>query len=402
MPRRVLHITNIPTPYRIPQLNEMSRQFERAGWTLNVAFGGTGYGRRKWEVDLEECVFPYEILDGRVALRNDGGRAVFLYRGLYRVIRAFDPHVVLVTGFSLAAARLALLSCLGGPPFLIFSGSTGRGARRIPPWRALQRKLLARRAAGGVAYGSWALEHLVSLGVAREHVHVAINTVDVEYFHARATASRALRTADPVKTLLHVGNLARGKRVDILLRLTSRLRSKGKDVRLVLVGDGPERHSLERMAKELGIEGHVQFEGFRQKHDIPDYLSRADCFLFPTHYDIWGLVLNEAMAAGLPCLASVEAGATRDLIEDGVTGFAVDFDDLDGIERRVEWILDRPDEAARVGAAGSAFVRREASIERSAAGFVDAVVDVADRAVDHVERRNARVARRSPADVRAQ
>ena len=67
---RVLHITNIPTPYRIPQLNEIGRQLRREGWELKVVFGRAGYGRRHWRVDLGRCDFDYEVLSGAVRSGN--------------------------------------------------------------------------------------------------------------------------------------------------------------------------------------------------------------------------------------------------------------------------------------------------------------------------------------------
>ena len=117
----------------------------------------------------------------------------------------------------------------------------------------------------------------------------------------------------------------------------------------------------------------MTFEGFRQKSEVVEHLDRASCFLFPSEFDIWGLVLNEAMAAGLPCLASIHAGATADLIVDGVTRFAVDFIDSRKVSDLVEWILDNPREAKLIGDKASAFISEQATIQKSAVGFVGAI-----------------------------
>lgn len=86
------------------------------------------------------------------------------------------------------------------------------------------------------------------------------------------------------------------------------------DFSLRIIGDGPAADSLKTLTKELELENTIIFEGFKQKSDLPPYLEQTDCFLFQTGCDIWGLVLNEAMASGLPCIVSPNAGAARDLI----------------------------------------------------------------------------------------
>lgn len=374
MTRRVLHITNIPTPYRLPQLNAMARQFAEVDWHLKVVFGGAGYGRRKWAIDLSSCEFEYEMLAGAVT-SADAERTVFLYRGLYRVLYAYQPHVVISTGYSIATTKAMLWSFVFGTPYLIFSGSTHRTNGRWQFLRLLQRRALIARAAGGIAYGSQAKEYLHRLGMPPSDIHVAINTVDTRYFRDRTLELREdARSSDARRTLLYIGDLTRRKRVEAVLRTAARLSQVRDDFRLVIVGDGPERQYLEELSRQLSIQSFVCFDGFRQNAELPRYFASADCFLFPTRYDIWGLVLNEAMAAGVPCVASVHAGATADLIRHGITGFAADFGNVEEVAGHVHWILNNPGEAAEMGVRASNYVRKHAGLELSAAGFVEAVL----------------------------
>lgn len=375
--KTVLFVTNIPTPYRIPLLNVLRDQLAEMGYGLCVVFCATGYRRRKWTVDLADSRFDYEVLHSEgIAPGGNAERTVFLYGGLLRLFWARRPAVVIVPSFAMATVKAWLLHRARGVPYVIWSGSLRRPGERERAWRRWQRTLLARQAAGGVAYGTRARDYLAGLGLPEGRIEIAINTVDTSFFREETDRLRARRPAPEPGVLLCLGHLTRGKRVDLLLRALPSVVRARPDVRLEIVGEGPDRARLEALAARLGVAPWVRFEGFRQKAALPSYLARAACLLFPSTYDVWGLVLNEAMAAGVPCLASPHAGATRDLIEDGVTGCVVDFSDTARVAERIGWVLDHPAEATAMGRRARCKILRHATLERSAAGFVRAVEKV--------------------------
>jgi glycosyltransferase involved in cell wall biosynthesis len=125
---------------------------------------------------------------------------------------------------------------------------------------------------------------------------------------------------DSDKILLYCGIFNCGKRIDNLIKIISLLTRNRNDIKLKLVGDGPHKNQLQALSKQMNLEQFVIFEGFKQKEEMPKHLAEANIFLFPSEYDIWGLVLVEAMAAGLPCISSIHSGATEDLIQDGIPG----------------------------------------------------------------------------------
>lgn len=370
-PRRVVVVTNIPTPYRVPLFRELAKQLEARAWTLKVVFGASGYARRQWRVDLDACGFEHRTLASRSFRIRGSESASFDYPGLFAVLKEEAPDVVVVTGYSAATMKLWLRSWIDRVPYVLWSGTIASAFEPISIVRKLQRRMLVRRAAAFVAYGSKARDYLRSLGAPADRIHLGINTVDTGFF---ATETARLRNADvPGQEVLCIGDLTTRKGIDLLLPAFARAATGRPQAMLTLVGDGPERERLERQAAALGIAGQVRFEGYRQRHELPAYLARARCLAFPTRFDIWGLVLPEAMAACVPCLASVQAGATDDLIEDGVTGFKVDFVDTHGAAERLAWMLDHPAEAVRMGRAAGELIRERASLAVSASGFVSAV-----------------------------
>ena len=371
----ILLVTNIPTPYRIPLFNEVSRQLAAHGFTLKVVFAAAGYARRNWQIRWEDCTFEYEVLHGRSLAFAKGEGAVFPYGGLLRLLFRERAAVVVATGFSIGTAKVWLHSLVRRSPYVLWSGFVTNAYRRVSALRHLQRRLMVQRAAGFIAYGSAAKDYLVTLGAESARCHIAINTVDTAFFRDETERWRGLPAPPSGHELLYIGNLTAGKRLDRLIEAVSVLRGRRGDFVLRLVGDGPERGRLADLAAKMNVADVVRFEGFQQREEIPRYLAAADCFVFPSEYDVWGLVLVEAMAAAVPCISSIHAGATIDLIQDGETGFAIDFAETDAVADRIEWIFDNPGEAEGIGRGASDFIGREVNLGVSALGAVNAVLE---------------------------
>ncbi len=375
---KVILITNIPNPYRIPLFNELNRQLNDKGVKLKVIFGVLGYPRRKWHVDMSRCQFQYMVLPSRRIPNSDPEKVSFTYSNLYKMISKENPSVIITNAFSIATMKLWLRSFFKNTPYIIWSGAIQRKNRPDSYLRILQRKVLIKRAAGYIAYGKKAKEYLIYLGADQNKIEIGINTVDTKFFMLESEKLRKLKHNDNNKHLLYIGHLTKGKRIDQLFEVIKILSKFRNDFFLELVGDGDEMENLKKLSNNLNISDIVKFEGFRQKQDIPQYLARADCFLFPSEYDVWGLVLIESMAAGLPCISSIYAGATYDLIQDEVTGFAVDFSEKEKVAEKIDWVIENPELAKEIGQNASQFIAENASIEKSATGFLNAVKKILD------------------------
>lgn len=371
----VLLITNIPTPYRIPLFNELNAQLAAQGIGFKVVFAALGYPRRKWAIDMTECAFSWQVLNGKRLPSRDPESAVFTYSGLWRILDAEPDALVIVGGFSLATMRVWLRSFYRKTRYIIWSGAIDRKDRPDSPLQRLQRRLLVGRAKGFVAYGTRARDYLTSLGAAMARVSIAINTVDASYFRDEAARLRVPRANGDrkEKRILYVGNLESGKRIDLLLQAIAVLGKSRNDFVLEIVGSGSQENYLEDLAARLAVGNRVRFHGFLQRPDVAHHLANALCFVFPSEYDIWGLVLVEAMAAALPCVSSIHAGATDDLIQDSVTGFVADFSQTRKVADILEWLLDHSGESRAMGERASAFIAENVNLQKSATGFSSAV-----------------------------
>lgn len=382
--KKVLLVIYSPTPYRIPLFNELHRQLENKGLKLKVVFGALGIANRRWAVDMSECLFDYEILSSIKMFYGNPKETSLSYSGLYRILSEYNPSIIIIHAFTIATNKLWLRSFLKKTPYIIWSGSIERRERRISfiknlrrnvfSIRKLQRKVLIKRAAGFIAYGTKAKEYLVSMGAEPDTIEIGINTVDTQFFKLESEKLRKLNPNDNKINLLYIGYLWPIKNVLKVLKVIHNLSQLRNDFILDIVGDGEEREKLEQYVEENNLNEFVKFHGYKQKNEIPHFLAKADCFLFQTDFDIWGLVLVEAMAAGIPCISSIHAGATYDLIKNGINGFTMDFSETKKVVGKINWILENPELAKRVGQNASCYIEEYVNIEKSAKGFTRAVL----------------------------
>ncbi len=155
----------------------------------------------------------------------------------------------------------------------------------------------------------------------------------------------------PGKTLIFVGRLAAIKGVAVLLEAMVRLKDKHPDMRLVLVGDGPEASAVKTKAAELGVDGITEFTGYLSQKDVSDRLEASDVFVLPSFAEGVPVVLMEAMAASRAVIAPHVAGVPE-LVEEGISGVLASPGDVDGLAQKIDDLLSDPDLRASMGARG--------------------------------------------------
>lgn len=374
--KKVVLITNIPNPYRIPLFNVLDEILKTANISFKVIFGAPGYSRRMFQIDESEMKFKFRILDDHGhTFSKDGEKTVFIYRGLNKALNEEKPDLIIVSGFSPATMKVYMRKLLRGTPYIIWNGSIPKAGDHQFSLRRLQRQILCKKASAFVSYGHLAAKYLVNSGAARKSVFVATNTVDTSFFSSETEACRTKNggAANHDAIFLVLGYLVPRKQIHHLLECIRIVARKRTDFRVAILGDGISKESLIGQVKEYGLEKIVTFYGFVQKKDLPDWFARCRALLFQTGYDIWGLVANEAMAAGVPVVSSVNAGATNDLITDGENGFRADYQNYEETAAKIEWLIDHPAEAAAMGRKASTFIQNHASLQISAAGFANAI-----------------------------
>jgi glycosyltransferase involved in cell wall biosynthesis len=338
-PRRVLFLSEIPTPYRLPLYRRLADQ---PGLEIEVVFCAAAEPDRPWTLEEELAHVPHRFLRGfhpRVRTR----RNTFVYElnpGIVPLLLRARPDLLVIGGYAVFAEQVALmLAPLLRIPFLLHS-ETHLGKQR-PDWlsgakRALLPHVL-RRAAGGLAAGTAAAEYLAAHGISRERIRIFPNTIDVDGYRAAADAARS--DADAVRRrhgltgrfVLFAGRLVAAKGLPELLAALERL---GDDApQLVVAGTGPLEPSLR------GRPG-VRALGFKSRDELIELYALADRCAVPSLDEPWGVWVNEALACGCPVVATDEVGACVDLVREGLDGWVVPAGDVEALARAL--VAPRP------------------------------------------------------------
>jgi glycosyltransferase involved in cell wall biosynthesis len=322
IPRLVI-VTEIIAPYRIPVFNALARRNELE---LRVIFlSENDLSLRQWEVYKDEIHFPYDVLPSwRWRPR---GYNVLINRGVSAALNKINPNIVMCGGYNyLASWQCAYWARHHRVPLLLWSESTAVDQRSGLHFVEWMKSRFLSMCAAFVVPGKSSFDYLNSLGISDQRIFTAPNAVDVDLFASLAEQSRSEETllrerlSLPSRYFLYVGRLVRAKGifdlVDAYASLDNDIRAKSG---LVFVGDGPDRRELQQRTAPIKP-GVIKFEGFVQREGLPNFYALADALVFPTHSDPWGLVVNEAMSCGLPAIVSNVAGCAADLVQEGLTG----------------------------------------------------------------------------------
>ncbi len=153
------------------------------------------------------------------------------------------------------------------------------------------------------------------------------------------------------KRLLYVGRLSAAKGVPILLQAIAAIAKQHPDLQLTIVGDGPDRQSLELQASQLGISNRLKFVGYQSQEAVCQYLQNCDIFVLPSFAEGLPVVLMEAMATGIPVIATAIA-AISELVEDGINGYLVPPGAVEPLAQRLDQLLSDSQLRQTLGQAG--------------------------------------------------
>ncbi len=326
MTQKLVIITEIIAPYRIPVFNALA---QRPKIDLHIIFlAENDPTLRQWRIYKEEIQFAYTVLpSSRMRIFK---YKLLLNRRVNLTLNRLQPDVLLCGGYNyLASWSAAYWAKAHAVSFLLWTESTAFDQRDHHPFVEFAKKKFLNLCTAFVVPGKSSQHYLQQLGIEERRITTAPNAIDIALFARQAEQARAAespvrsRHALPPRYFLYVGRLLRAKGIFDLLdaysQLSSEIRSR---IGLVFVGDGSDRRELLARTEKIAP-GKIQVIGFTHREELAEIYALAECLIFPTHTDPWGLVVNEAMACGLPVIATNVAGCTLDLVHDGINGVVI-------------------------------------------------------------------------------
>lgn len=330
-------------PYHLARIRAAAAALAETGHSLaaiSIAGSDRTYAWNRVE-SPEGCrthlLFPDAVYEGL-------SEAAIEWR-LTECLRAIQPAAVALPGWAFAEARAGLRWCGANKAGAVLMSESSYGDHyRLWP-REILKKWMVGKFHAALVGGSRHADYAMRLGIPRAAIFNGYDAVDNEYFSTgadRVRASAANVRAQhrlPEHYLLSSSRFISKKNIDGLLRGYARYRATTQDARdLVLCGDGEQGERLKALARKLGVDAHVHWPGFVQYPDLPAYYGLADAFILASTIEPWGLVVNEAMASGLPVLVSNRCGSAPDLVVEGETGFTFDPDDPEAIAAAIRKI----------------------------------------------------------------
>ena len=266
------------------------------------------------------------------ATNHSPGRAE-LRCAFWSALKETNPDVVAVNGWNNFGSLIAANCCLRRRiPMVVMSESTRQDEPRTWWKEAIKRRIVGLYSAALVG-GQRHVEYLAELGIPRERVLTGYDVVDNDYFRHKAEEVRSQRSgvrqkyALPENYFLASARFIEKKNLFTLIEAYAEYRPRWEIAAkvpwdLVVLGDGPLRGTLKSKLSTLNLNEHVHLPGFEPYDELPVYYALANAFVHASTTEQWGLVVNEAIASGLPVIVSDHCGCVPELINGN--GFTFD------------------------------------------------------------------------------
>lgn len=320
---------------------EISKRLAQRGHEIHL------FGMRYWEGDtvfVKDGVYLHGVCDVQELYTTGGRRSI--WEAIYFAYKLARP---------LLKENFDIIDCSNFPYFPCFPAklhSLGRKSTLIITWHEVWdnywyeylgwegifgkwiERVVARLSKSMIAVSESTRTRLVSIG-ARGNIEVVPNGVA---FAEIASVS----PADDHPDIIFAGRLIKDKNVDVLIRAVGLTARDNPHISCLIIGDGPEKGSLERLAYDLGVEGNVHFSGFLQSsEEVFSHMKSSKVFVLPSTREGFGIVVLEANACGLPVITfNHPQNAARDLITDGKNGFVCELNEQD-MANKIMMALER-------------------------------------------------------------
>jgi glycosyltransferase involved in cell wall biosynthesis len=309
-------------PYHLARIKgciDHCKQYQTKVVAIELAQSEEKYS---WKTKRKDYNFPIfsAIQDQELEKTN----ILYLLLKLNLLLNDINPDVIAVVGYSQPGMLYTLLwGIWNRKPIILLTDSKENDELRIW-WKEKLKSLIIKQYKAALVAGETHKQYLTKLGMPSETIFLGYDVVDNQTFHP----NNICHFPRPLKRpyFLAINRFVSKKNLPLLISTYAEyFQIRGYLAwDLVLSGDGELRPQIEQQIYELGLQKFIHLPGFLQQEELLPYFAHASCFIHASTQEQWGLVVNEAMAAGLPVIVSNRCGCFEDLVIQGVNGFGFD------------------------------------------------------------------------------
>jgi glycosyltransferase involved in cell wall biosynthesis len=306
-------------PYHLARLSHFQKTCDQLNWSLVGMELARSQFEYPWKTELQNI--ETEVISISEEQQVEKTNIIQLFKNISSVLNRIQPDILVISGYSrVSMLFLVLWSKLNHKKAILLSESKKDDSIRSR-WVEQLKRWIIRGYHSALVGGKSHKNYLVDLGMPESAVFFGYDVVDNSVFHP----DKNKNLIKPIQNnyFLTISRFVRKKNIPFLISSYAAYRQRaGIDAwDLVLCGDGQLRSTIEQQILELGLISHVHLPGFLQQEQLLPYFAHAGSLIHASTQEQWGLVVNEAMAAGLPVIVSNRCGCFEDLVIEGVTGF---------------------------------------------------------------------------------
>ncbi|GAB4045215.1 glycosyltransferase family 4 protein [Spirosoma litoris] len=281
-------------------------------------------------------------------------------QALLRHAKTFRPDVIDLTGYYDPAQLLLLMwAKVNGIRVVMQNESTAADQQR-GGWKEQLKRWVFSQCDGFFCFGSQAADYVIQLGVPSSKILLRKNAVDNNVLQSVYNQSLPSRTQQQQlfglrpNNFVFVGRLIEAKNLSLLLNAFAEARKQSKngtDWGIILLGDGTEKEKLTQQISTLELTDQIILLPGRPWFRVPEVLALSNVLVLPSRSEPWGLVVNEAMACGLPVIVSERCGCAVDLVKNGQNGFVFNPDEPEQLSHLLTQFMDGLVDTNRMGEA---------------------------------------------------
>jgi len=309
-------------PYHLERVRAAARVLQSRGHQLVLIELSADTFTHPWQIKREEEGFQWiTLLDSSSDYQKS---RLNLILKLQDTLQNLQIDSLAISGYADPIMLSALVGCLWQrKPAILLSESQEIDASRSR-WQESLKSWILKGYKAALVGGNPHKRYLIKLGMAADSIFFGYDVVGNAALHPNQIRHLPKPIEQPF--FLSINRFIPKKNLLILLSSYAMYRQRGgaNTWHLVLCGDGELRPQIEQKIQELGLNDVVHLPGFLQQDELLAYFAHASCFVHASIQEQWGLVVNEAMAAGLPVLVSNRCGCFEDLVLEGVNGFGFD------------------------------------------------------------------------------